>query len=210
MHPNLLNLGISWIGYQNYNTNKKHIDLSRFKSSLLCIELYFLIYIWNKHISFLLKVQRMRRRVQRGVTFSERGATHYQFVTSRSNLVQKFWRFLRDEFDVAKYGKERWSYREIIKIQSDDGEISSTKKLCLGRFQTKPGRSCHIVWNRGVSKTRKTLKQTNEVEVFIFFYEAWHPHPPSIKKEIQIIRWYWILKQRTVFVEAPDMPTMHH
>ncbi|XP_052700046.1 uncharacterized protein LOC128177395 [Crassostrea angulata] len=55
----------------------------------------------------IFNVQRMRHRVQRGVTFSERGATHYQFVTSRSNLVQKFYRFLRDEFDVAKYGKER-------------------------------------------------------------------------------------------------------
>lgn len=183
----LLCIQIYWIlGYHGSDINIiiriKNIDLSRLKSSLLCIELYFLIYIWNKHISFLLKVQRMRRRVQRGVTFSERGATHYQFVTSRSNLVQKFCRFLRDEFDVAKYGKERWSYREIIKIQSDDGEISSTKKLCLGRFQTKPGRSCHIVWNRGVSKTRKTLKQTNEVEVFIFFLWSM-TSPPSLHKK---------------------------
>nr|XP_022329623.1 uncharacterized protein LOC111128342 isoform X1 [Crassostrea virginica] len=55
----------------------------------------------------VLNAQRMRRRIQRGVTYLERGATHYEFVTSRASLIGRISRFMRDEIDVAKFAKER-------------------------------------------------------------------------------------------------------
>ncbi|XP_062571936.1 uncharacterized protein LOC134233896 [Saccostrea cucullata] len=52
--------------------------------------------------------KRMRRRVQRGVSYNERGATHYQFVAiSSSNFVDRGFRILLDEVDVAKFAKEK-------------------------------------------------------------------------------------------------------
>ncbi|XP_061174515.1 uncharacterized protein LOC133183595 [Saccostrea echinata] len=52
--------------------------------------------------------KRMRRRVQRGVSYNERGATHYQFVAiSGSSFVDHGFRILQDEVDVAKFAKEK-------------------------------------------------------------------------------------------------------
>lgn len=134
--------------------------LSRFKSSLLYIKLNFKSQIFNKH--FFPKVERMRRRVQRGVTFSERGATHYQFVTSRSNLVVKFCRFLRDEVDVAKYGKERWSHRELIKNKRWCNIIYKKPRT----FSNKPGAELSHRWKQRIVKNQKDnknlTKQTNK------------------------------------------------